>query len=215
MKSCISLFILAAGLLANPAGAGSIQGLAGLQNIRVYEITYSTQYADFAPNDPRLSAQLTGAALTGAQRDFGFYPGDENYDLFFSNADGTLNANGSYLTIEGNCGVPYNCFNINAVALVKTGNVLEYANTLVSAVYGRAGSYTPNSAGNAVDASLATFTQLGDTIGMGPNARMRVTLGFASTPPVPEPETYVLLMAGLGLVGFAARRRKTAVGLIG
>ena len=27
-------------------------------------------------------------------------------------------------------------------------------------------------------------------------------------PPVPEPETYVMLLAGLGLLGFAARRRK-------
>lgn len=28
--------------------------------------------------------------------------------------------------------------------------------------------------------------------------------------PVPEPETYAMLLAGLGLVGFAVRRRKTA-----
>lgn len=28
------------------------------------------------------------------------------------------------------------------------------------------------------------------------------------TPPVPEPETYAMLLAGLGLVGFVARRRK-------
>lgn len=27
-------------------------------------------------------------------------------------------------------------------------------------------------------------------------------------PAVPEPETYVMLMAGLGLIGFASRRRK-------
>jgi probable HAF family extracellular repeat protein len=28
--------------------------------------------------------------------------------------------------------------------------------------------------------------------------------------PIPEPETYAMLLAGLGLVGFIARRRKTA-----
>lgn len=31
---------------------------------------------------------------------------------------------------------------------------------------------------------------------------------------VPEPETYAMLLAGLGLMGFVARRRKTAAGLI-
>lgn len=31
-----------------------------------------------------------------------------------------------------------------------------------------------------------------------------------TTPPVPEPETYAMLLAGLGLLGFAARKRKAA-----
>ncbi|WP_374049964.1 FxDxF family PEP-CTERM protein [Nitrosomonas sp. sh817] len=34
--------------------------------------------------------------------------------------------------------------------------------------------------------------------------------GFEVTP-VPEPETYAMLLAGLGLVGFMARRRKAVV----
>jgi hypothetical protein len=31
---------------------------------------------------------------------------------------------------------------------------------------------------------------------------------FAPTPPIPEPETYALMLAGLGLVGWMAKRRK-------
>ena len=36
-----------------------------------------------------------------------------------------------------------------------------------------------------------------------------VEITFTSAP-VPEPETYAMLLAGLGVLGFAARRRKTA-----
>jgi hypothetical protein len=32
--------------------------------------------------------------------------------------------------------------------------------------------------------------------------------GFRSTAPIPEPETYAMLLAGLGLLGFMVRRRK-------
>ncbi|MFX9665008.1 FxDxF family PEP-CTERM protein [Acinetobacter baumannii] len=32
--------------------------------------------------------------------------------------------------------------------------------------------------------------------------------GALSVTPVPEPETYALLLAGLGLIGAAARRRR-------
>ena len=34
--------------------------------------------------------------------------------------------------------------------------------------------------------------------------------GHVTAAPVPEPETYALMLAGLGLVGFAARRRRSA-----
>lgn len=60
-----------------------------------------------------------------------------------------------------------------------------------------AGSYTlwvggANYAGQFATTPLATY-------GLG------VSIGVA---PVPEPETYALFMAGLGLIGFIARRRK-------
>ncbi len=50
----------------------------------------------------------------------------------------------------------------------------------------------------------------GQIVGLG--TLNGVQTAFLLTPdvaPVPEPETYALMLAGLGLVGFAARRRKT------
>lgn len=37
------------------------------------------------------------------------------------------------------------------------------------------------------------------------------SLSFAISVPVPEPQTYALMLAGLGLLGFGARRRKKAL----
>ncbi len=39
-------------------------------------------------------------------------------------------------------------------------------------------------------------------------------IGDVITSPVPEPETYAMLLVGLGLVGFSARRRKPSLSLI-
>jgi hypothetical protein len=33
--------------------------------------------------------------------------------------------------------------------------------------------------------------------------------GFLHAAPIPEPETYAMLLAGLGLIGAVARRRRT------
>jgi hypothetical protein len=36
----------------------------------------------------------------------------------------------------------------------------------------------------------------------------RELIGFTTLAPIPEPETYAMLVAGLGVIGFKARRRK-------
>jgi hypothetical protein len=44
----------------------------------------------------------------------------------------------------------------------------------------------------------------------GPNEERDGILGRLTVAPVPEPETYAMMLAGLGLVGFMARRRRSA-----
>lgn len=60
----------------------------------------------------------------------------------------------------------------------------------------------------SVDASLTSYAQQSGP-GLSSAALTNVSYGFGViAAPVPEPETYAMLLAGLGLVGAIARRRK-------
>ena len=48
----------------------------------------------------------------------------------------------------------------------------------------------------------------GYVVGKAINVQTGAVAGFVT--PVPEPETYALMMGGLGLVGAAVRRKKAA-----
>ena len=50
------------------------------------------------------------------------------------------------------------------------------------------------------DANYSAIADYKDEMGFG-------QLGYTITAAVPEPETYAMLLAGLGLIGVAARRR--------
>jgi hypothetical protein len=74
-------------------------------------------------------------------------------------------------------------------------------------------SLTPN---NGWVTSTVNYTALAGNAHLGQALTIRLTsngtqVNFDNVrldvSPVPEPETYALMLAGLGLVGFAARRR--------
>ncbi|MFH1814090.1 MAG: PEP-CTERM sorting domain-containing protein [Pseudomonadota bacterium] len=55
-----------------------------------------------------------------------------------------------------------------------------------------------------------TIRQAPSLDGMSPPLRTATFEGFAPIAAIPEPETYAMLLAGLGLIGLAARRRTKA-----
>ena len=82
----------------------------------------------------------------------------------------------------------------------------NWSTDLTTYAYNYSGNY-PASLTDPISIALGGYVQVGsfnsgnDSLGLSPT---HLTIGS----PVPEPETYALLLAGLGLLGYAARRRK-------
>jgi len=193
-------------LPARRASASPIQSLPNLQTITIYEQTGSVFPHVYAPTDPALLTRLPDP-LSASNNDFSTTSA-EYYDVFYSNADGTFNANGAYLTIQARFDAPPTLpaggggLNINEVQLNYQGGTNEFANVVTSFVTEGFGAIAGSQA-FAVDGDLATYTTLGSTDPSNPTDRLSLTVGFAST--VPEPST--LLLIGMGLLGLAGWRR--------
>jgi hypothetical protein len=210
MFRSLSAAALAIGL-ASPASATPLRSVADLQVVRVWEITFGTSAVDFAPNAPAITAQLANP-LSATNTDFTFFA-EEYYDAFYSDADGTPNADGAYLTIEGvwrSNGGPGG-MNINEVALVLGGSTpgVVFANFVASFEVGT-GNVIAGSEALAVDHDLGTFPRFGNTSTTDLSDRFRLTLGWNAYS-VPEPSA--LSLSSLGALGLAlAGRRRQARG---
>ena len=84
----------------------------------------------------------------------------------------------------------------------ETFNLVSNANSgLTASSFLFRSSQTAGGLPNPPFYSVASFTNAGGTGGSG--------IAYVAAVPVPEPETYALILAGLGMVGFLVRRRRS------
>lgn len=177
------------------AGAVPIRSLGGLVSIIFYERTGGSAPTAhvFVPDDDRILSRFI--TLDAANRDF-FGTSTESYDVFYSDADGTLNPDGMYLTIQALYPGPGAGHNLAEAELVFDTDAREFASvvTASNAVGTESVDSFAASAANAADGNLLTHTSLG--ISTDQADRLSVTLGFASTVPAPASLT-PLVVAGM------------------
>ena len=139
---------------------------------------------------------------------FEFYPGHGNY-VDLDGSTGNAGVFSKELSLTG--GVTYTASFLLGGSTRGDSNLVDVgfgsslaSFTLLSAdpLGARSIAFTPGSSGNY---SLSFANAGGDNLGA------ILDDVVVSTPAIPEPETYALMLAGLGAVGFVARRRRKTV----
>ncbi|HYN53875.1 MAG TPA: FxDxF family PEP-CTERM protein [Methylotenera sp.] len=129
-------------------------------------------------------------------------------DYIFTIPDGSVNSVTSSINLDSILGLS------NLRARLYTGSTHQTAavasNELMSA-WGTTVNYSPTVSAttvvlNPLTLSAGTYTlQIRGTVSGSAGGSYAGLLNIA--PPVPEPETYAMLLCGMGLLGFIARRR--------
>lgn len=184
----------------------AIMNMPGLTHVIVWEATGPILPYFFVQNGLQMTNQL-GVGVLGPNN-FDFAPlANENYDVFYSDANGNFNLNGNYVTVEavypnasGGGGL-----NVAAVDLFFGSSSMR-ADVLAS-FQGLGPNYAAGSEVFAadLDPGPATATTMGSTM-VPPTQHLRVTVTWSHLT-VPEPAT--LPMTLLGSVLFL-RRKATA-----
>ena len=186
--------LLAAASLTLPAAP--IRTLPGLTGINFYEATSGVTTISYTLPSEALEYRRPSVPATGNYDFIG--ANNEFYDVFYSNADGSFNLDGEYISIEAAYTGSSSGLNITEVELLFGSTVVTANNVLSYAGFGS--TFNPASVNNAIDGNYTTGTSMGSTTG---DQRLRVTLGFPSEAPpseVPEPTSMALAALGLGAV---------------
>jgi hypothetical protein len=158
-----------------------VREIPNLASITFYERTGGTAPTpyDFTINGPELTVRLQDPMGPGNLDIPG--AGTEYYDVYYSDADGVFDIDGSYLTISGvfDYALPAGGgLNLAEIGLNFAGAPPEFGNYVAS--YVALGDNKVESAvGNCIDSDLQTHTTMGNTVGAA--ERLRLTLGFESS----------------------------------
>ncbi len=207
--SILCLFIGA--LVAGTANAVAVRAIDGLDSISFWERTGGTGPTEyvFSVDGSELTNRLSDP-LGAGNHDI---PGatSEYYDVYYSDADGSFNIDGEYLSIEGVYlqSLPAGGgLNLAEIGLNFSIEPTEFGNFVASFVALGDNAF-PSIVERAIDGDLLTHTVMGNT--SGSDQRLRVTLGFLSSsgPVVPVPAAGWLFGSALLTMGWIRRKMKT------
>jgi hypothetical protein len=169
-------------LSGSGGGTGTpVRLIPGLVGITFYERTGGTapNAYPFTKDGPELTVRLPDP-LTDASHDI---PGamSEFYDVYYSDADGNFELDGSYLTISGTFEQTLPAgggLNLAEIGLEYEGAPTEFGNYVASYV-ALGDNKDETTVGACIDGDLQTNTTMGNTVGQA--ERLRLTLGFESS----------------------------------
>lgn len=152
-------------------------------------------------------ADNTGLGVTGT---LAFGPNGANGGQFWAPQAAVIGAGIEYSYADG---ANIDTADFSGTQLTIRDQVLIDANGW-EMTFATPGSFTSlalvsSNFGPALTFSLAAGKVVVDWLGTGTGPHdFRAVFNVGTAPAVPEPETYALMLAGLGVVGFMARRRR-------
>jgi hypothetical protein len=173
--------------VASQASAMPVRQIPGLASVTYHERTGGSAPVaqTFLIDDPRMTTRLADP-LSISNNDFAGVPDKEFYDGFYSDVDGTPNADGELLTIEGvfSATAPAGgALNLAEIALNDTGGATEYG-LYVATFLARGDNAAPATVFNCMDGDLQTHTTMGKT-GLGAVAETNETNNTDASPAIP------------------------------
>lgn len=188
------------------------------QNIVGFDFTGSVLYSDPSLNAP-INSLVSGSFyydLNAPVATFSYPPGSTNYYSYMAPEALKVNFSGHSITSEDLSYTLYDniganvedAFILDAHSVKLDGLDFGRFNLTLASSYGVENTYALTSSQPPQTLNLALFNNAqGNYGGLLKNGAYALQFSITSLAPVPEPENYALLLAGLGMIGYITRRK--------